>query len=72
MTNKTLGIIGIILGVVLVVANVLVGLFGWIWLYSHFGWPSIGFGYRKITLIVLGVLFIVVGARLYVLAKIKQ
>ena len=72
MSNKTIGIIGIILGIVLVVGNVLVGLFGWLWLYSYFGWPSIGFGFRKISLIVIGVLLVVVGARLYFLAKKKE
>lgn len=72
MSNKTIGIIGIILGIVMVVANVLVGLFGWLWLYSQFGWPSVGFGFRKIALIVIGVLFVIVGARLYILTKRKE
>jgi hypothetical protein len=72
MSNKTVGIVGIILGIVMVAANVVVGLFGWLWLYSQFGWPSIGFGFRKISLIVIGVLFVIVGARLYILANKKE
>ncbi len=61
MSNKTLGIVGIVLGAVMVVSNVLVGIFGWWWLYQLVGFPFPGFGWRKITLIVLGVLFIILG-----------
>lgn len=69
MSNKSIGIVGMILGAVLVVSNVLVGFFGWWWLYSQLGYPSPGFGWRKITLIIVGALMLIVGVILYLDGK---
>lgn len=73
MSNKTFGILGMNLGALIVVSNLLVGFFGFPWLYDLVGFPAIGFGWRKITLIVLGLLLLIVGIILYYLAnKLKK
>lgn len=69
MSNKTMGIVGMILGALIVVSNVIVGITGWPWLAMQFGFPSSGFGWRKITLIIIGVLFLIIGALLYIARK---
>ncbi len=65
MANKTLGIIGMILGVLCVASNLIVAFVGWPWLYALVEFPAPGFGWRKIVLIVLGVAVFIVGLVLY-------
>ena len=69
MTNKTMGIIGMVLGALCVLSNLAVGFWGWPWLYRLAAFPSVGFGWRKIVLIVLGAAVFVVGWILYDRAK---
>ena len=76
MSNKTLGLFGMIIGGVIFIADLLVGLLGWPWLQSLVGFPSVGFGWRKITLLILAGLMILVSAVIRILAirleKIKE
>lgn len=69
MSNKTMGMIGMILGGVIVVADLLVGLFGWPWLQNLAGFPSVGFGWKKVTLLILGGLILLVSAVIYYLGR---
>lgn len=69
MSNKTIGLIGMVLGGVIIVADVLVGLLGWPWLQNLVGFPSMGFGWKKITLLALGGLLFIVSVIIYSLAK---
>lgn len=66
MSNKKLGMYGMVLGALIVVSNVIVGIFGWHWLAAMVGYPSSGFGWRKITLIVLGLVMVIIS---YILNK---
>jgi phage-related protein len=76
MSNKTLGLFGMIIGGVIFIADLLVGLLGWPWLQNLVGFPSVGFGWRKITLLILAGLMILVSAVIRILAirleKIKE
>ncbi len=65
MANKTLGIIGMVLGALLVISNLLVAFFGWPWLLNLVQFPAPGFGWRKIVLIVLGLAVFTAGLILY-------
>lgn len=67
--NKTLGIIGMVLGVLCVASNLVVAFVGWPWLYNLVEFPAPGFGWRKIVLIVLGAAVFVVGLILYERAR---
>ena len=69
MKNKTLGIIGMILGALIVVSNLIVAFTGWPWLLNLVQFPAPGFGWRKIVLIVLGAMLFAAGVILYNMAK---
>jgi len=55
MSNKTLGVVLIIVGVLMVIAVLLMG---------FIGYPSLGFGWKKITMAVVGVIIALIGVGL--------
>ena len=68
-----MGIIGMVLGAMIVISDLLVGFFGFPWLYDLVGFPAVGFGWRKITLVVLGLLLLIIGIILNAMAnKLKK
>lgn len=69
MANKKLGTFITVLGFVLIVSDLLLGFFGWPWLYGLVGMGGYGFGWRKITLLIVGVLLLITGIVLYVNVK---
>lgn len=69
MANKKFGIFEIVLGSLIIVSDLFLGFFGWSWLYGVTGIGGYGFGWRKITLLILGVLLLITGIIMYIMAK---
>jgi hypothetical protein len=56
MSNKTIGIILIVVGVLVIIADIILGLTG----FSSLG-IGVGFGYKKIILAAAGVIIALIG-----------